>query len=529
MTAGSVDRACVAALAAAVAGCTSLAPDAPVSTPAALAVDGGYAAPLPPGVSGGDTADLTEWWTRFDDPVLTGLVERSVAGNLDLAVAASRLVQAREALVQAETARSPLLRGNVGLGRTGFLTGAPTANIPILVPGGGVGSQAVTAGGQTNIQLGADASYTVDLFGAVRGSIGAAEADLAATALDAGSGAGVGGERGRAQLRHRPRRSGAVADRPRGARGGARQRGDRGLPRPGRPGVGGGRGAGARPGGPAAGDHSPAAAADRPVRQPAGRAGGRGAECHRRRVRPAPADPPSAGDGRGGPSRRPAAPAAGRGGGRAAAGGGEHAGRRGARPALPPVRADGQSDQPGDRAERGAGHHHLRPVRRAHPDAVRRRPPAQPGALAGGGGGGGVRRLSPHDPGLAGGRGERAARSPRGRGAGGGPAPGGGRGAGDGRVRALELPRGLDRFHHAADGREPAADRARRAGAGAGATGRWPAWGCSTPWAAASAGAGAVRQGVAPPAGPLPAPGTAAQPTPSSGQPRPGPQQGPTR
>lgn len=149
---------------------------------AALAVKGDYAAPLPPSDGSGSTA---EWWTRFDDPALTQLVESASADNLDLAVAASRLVQAREALVQARAGRLPSVGGSAGVSRSGFLTGAPSTDVPIFVPGGGVGTQTITAGGQTNLTLGGDASYTVDLFGAIGRGIEAANADLAATALDA--------------------------------------------------------------------------------------------------------------------------------------------------------------------------------------------------------------------------------------------------------------------------------------------------------------------------------------------------------
>ena len=168
----------------ALSGCASLAPHRQAPSPAELSADGDYAAPLPPGTEAG-AIDLTQWWTRFDDPTLTRLVDQAVAGNLDVAVAASRLVQAREALVQAESGRLPNARASVGLGRSGFLTGAPSTSVPILVPGGGVGSQTITAGAQTNIQLGADAGYTVDLFGAVRSSIDAAAAEVDASALDA--------------------------------------------------------------------------------------------------------------------------------------------------------------------------------------------------------------------------------------------------------------------------------------------------------------------------------------------------------
>ena len=177
-------RVLAVALAFALAGCTTVSPDYAAPDPAELSVEGDYAAPLPPGVEAGEPGDLTAWWIRFDDPLLTRLVEQAAAGNLDVAVAASRLVQAREALVQANAGRLPAARGSVGLGRSGFLTGAPSGNVPIIIPGGGVGTQRVSAGDQTNIQLGADASYTVDLFGAVRRGIEAASADVDASALD---------------------------------------------------------------------------------------------------------------------------------------------------------------------------------------------------------------------------------------------------------------------------------------------------------------------------------------------------------
>jgi outer membrane protein, multidrug efflux system len=55
----------------------------------------------------GAPADLSRWWETFDDPLLTRLVEEATAGNLDLAVAAARLTQARESLVQARAGRLP--------------------------------------------------------------------------------------------------------------------------------------------------------------------------------------------------------------------------------------------------------------------------------------------------------------------------------------------------------------------------------------------------------------------------------------
>lgn len=45
--------------------------------------------------SGGAPSELRAWWTAFADPVLDGLVQQALAGNLDLAQAVSRLREAR--------------------------------------------------------------------------------------------------------------------------------------------------------------------------------------------------------------------------------------------------------------------------------------------------------------------------------------------------------------------------------------------------------------------------------------------------
>ena len=42
-----------------------------------------------------DKADLAEWWKTFHDPLLDSLVERAVAGNLDLRIAQERVREAR--------------------------------------------------------------------------------------------------------------------------------------------------------------------------------------------------------------------------------------------------------------------------------------------------------------------------------------------------------------------------------------------------------------------------------------------------
>lgn len=149
----------IAALCAlALAGCTTLGPDYRAPGAATLAVPETYygeAAPPAPRV------DLSRWWETFDDSLLTRLIGEASAGNLDLAVAAARLTQAREALVQA---------------RAGLV---PT------VGAGGSASRGVGAGDdRTSFNLGADASWEIGLFGRIRRGIEAAGADAEAAYYD---------------------------------------------------------------------------------------------------------------------------------------------------------------------------------------------------------------------------------------------------------------------------------------------------------------------------------------------------------
>ena len=101
-----------------------------------------------------EPADLSHWWDRFDDPLLSRLIGEASASNLDLAVASTRLVQARESLVQARAGLVPEAGASASVGRT-FGSGA----------------------NHTTFSVGADASWEVDLFGRIRRGIEAARAD----------------------------------------------------------------------------------------------------------------------------------------------------------------------------------------------------------------------------------------------------------------------------------------------------------------------------------------------------------------
>jgi len=99
-------------------------------------------------------AELARWWQRFDDPLLTRLVEEATRDNLDLAAAAARLTQARESLVQARAGLVPTVGASASAGRT-------------------VGS----GNDRSSFSAGADAAWEVDLFGRIRRGVEAAGAD----------------------------------------------------------------------------------------------------------------------------------------------------------------------------------------------------------------------------------------------------------------------------------------------------------------------------------------------------------------
>jgi len=160
----------VACLGLALAGC-SLAP--PLETPE-VDLPAAYKEALPP-IEGqwreaapADAVERGEWWTVFGDPVLSALVVEAGAANQDLLAAAERVEQSRAFVRSAEAARLP----RVDLG-----AGAARAQPPGVVPGfGGIGGLPPYELYQAKLS----ASYEIDLFGRVRDSVRASEADLAA-------------------------------------------------------------------------------------------------------------------------------------------------------------------------------------------------------------------------------------------------------------------------------------------------------------------------------------------------------------
>lgn len=179
-------RAGIAAIALLLAGCAA-GPDYHAPPPAALHVPSGYAPPItaPAASIAPVPADLSAWWRQFDDPLLTDLIARATAGNLQIAQSVARLAQARESLVQARGDLLPSLSGSAGATRN--FTHGGSSSIIVGGNGDGTGGTVVTTGGSsgsTALSLGLDASWQVDIFGGLTRAMQAARADEAAARFD---------------------------------------------------------------------------------------------------------------------------------------------------------------------------------------------------------------------------------------------------------------------------------------------------------------------------------------------------------
>ena len=177
-------------------GCV-VGPNYRAPAPVELGVPADYAPPVtrPSASASESTPDLAAWWQQFHDPLLTRLIARATAGNLQIAQSAARLAQAREARVQARGDLLPTVNGSAGVTENVTHGGGSS-----IVVGGGNGSPGtvVTTGGSstsTQLSLGGDASWQADLFGGLRRSLQAARADEAAAGFDlAGVRTSIAGE-----------------------------------------------------------------------------------------------------------------------------------------------------------------------------------------------------------------------------------------------------------------------------------------------------------------------------------------------
>jgi NodT family efflux transporter outer membrane factor (OMF) lipoprotein len=145
---------------------------------------------------------VVQWWKTFGDPDLDSLITRAVASNWDLRRAQARV---REARAQRDFVRADLFptvntdaafshshfptgvlgttTGGCSSGASGGTTGGTGGGTSTPTPSGA--SQNVGGFGNQNLyQAGFDASWEIDVFGGVRRSVEAADADIAAAVED---------------------------------------------------------------------------------------------------------------------------------------------------------------------------------------------------------------------------------------------------------------------------------------------------------------------------------------------------------
>jgi NodT family efflux transporter outer membrane factor (OMF) lipoprotein len=150
----------VAGLALALCGCAGLAPQRAatpaIDMPAAWSTT---AASAPAGAT-----PLAQWWSRFDDPLLTDLVHQALQANTSVAGAQAALRQAR---ALRDVAAAGLL---------------PTVGASASAQRSKSGNNSAT----NNFSAGLDASWEPDIFGANRSALDASEASARASAASLG-------------------------------------------------------------------------------------------------------------------------------------------------------------------------------------------------------------------------------------------------------------------------------------------------------------------------------------------------------
>ena len=145
-------------------GCVSLAPaDAPVPSvdvPAAWSPADAAGA----GADGVSAASLNAWWQRFDDPQLAALMDSALRANTGITGAQAALRQAQALRDVAVAALWPAVNGQ-GTAERSKTPGLSTGN---------------------SFQLSANGSWTIDIFGAQRAAVDAAQAGVWASQASLG-------------------------------------------------------------------------------------------------------------------------------------------------------------------------------------------------------------------------------------------------------------------------------------------------------------------------------------------------------
>jgi outer membrane protein, multidrug efflux system len=129
-------------------------------------VDTGFVNASEPGLAAGDPAE--RYWTTFDDPLLTQLVEDSIMHNTDLQAATANLQAARAARRLAGYDQFPTVTANASYAK-------------LLESGQELPGYTFNQREFDTAQAGFDGLWELDLFGRVRRNVEAARADVGAS------------------------------------------------------------------------------------------------------------------------------------------------------------------------------------------------------------------------------------------------------------------------------------------------------------------------------------------------------------
>ena len=116
--------------------------------------------------------DLTHWWTALDDAELNSLVSRTVASNLDIAIAAERIQEIRETFGAVSDEALPVLGASGAIARAGSNSTKGRVSAPLNAGTNTAGLKEITQ------VAGFDAGWELDLFGRLARQEEAAQADV---------------------------------------------------------------------------------------------------------------------------------------------------------------------------------------------------------------------------------------------------------------------------------------------------------------------------------------------------------------
>jgi len=132
-----------------------------------------------------DTTDLEMWWVSFNDSLLTELIKRSEFGNLDLQAAVGRVAEARAIRGVAKGGYWPdIVLGGAYSYQKLSENGLQGAQVAPPDDGTGGGANSLLTDPFDTWTAGLSLSWEIDLFGRIRRTVEAADAQLQASVED---------------------------------------------------------------------------------------------------------------------------------------------------------------------------------------------------------------------------------------------------------------------------------------------------------------------------------------------------------